>query len=128
MKDEKGVTLIELLVAVVIAGIVIVPLLTVMTGTFSRTASQGRETQLMYFAQEVMETVRNEGYVNSDTNYYCSENKGCDFIDDVDDIAKVTVSKADKKYSNLLFYEVSVDASSLDVVSENVVLVTVVKP
>jgi prepilin-type N-terminal cleavage/methylation domain-containing protein len=54
MKNEKGITLIELLVSVVIAGIVIVPLLTIMTGTFTRTASQGKETQLMYFAQEMI--------------------------------------------------------------------------
>ena len=37
MKNEKGITLVELLVAVVIAGIIIVPLLTIMTGTFTRT-------------------------------------------------------------------------------------------
>jgi prepilin-type N-terminal cleavage/methylation domain-containing protein len=54
MKNEKGITLIELLVSVVIAGIVIVPFLTIMTGTFTRTASQGKETQLMYFAQEMI--------------------------------------------------------------------------
>ena len=45
MKNEKGITLVELLVAVVIAGIIIVPPLTIMTGTFTRTASQEKETQ-----------------------------------------------------------------------------------
>ena len=78
MKNEKGITLIELLAAVVIAGIVIVPLLTIMTGTFTRTVSQGKETQLMYFAQEVMENVRSDGYDSSKTMYYCSESSGCD--------------------------------------------------
>ena len=34
MKNEKGVTLVELLAAVVIAGIIIVPVLTIMTGTY----------------------------------------------------------------------------------------------
>ena len=58
MKNEKGITLVELLVAVVIAGIIIVPLLTVMTGTFTRTASQEKETQITYVAQEVMEKIR----------------------------------------------------------------------
>ena len=58
MKNEKGITLVELLVAVVIAGIIIVPLLTIMTGTFTRTASQEKETQIAYVAQEVMEKVR----------------------------------------------------------------------
>ena len=57
MKNEKGITLVELLVAVVIAGIIIVPLLTIMTGTFTRTASQEKETQIAYVAQEVMEKI-----------------------------------------------------------------------
>ena len=58
MKNEKGITLVELLVAVVIAGIIIVPLLTIMTGTFTRTVSQEKETQIAYVAQEVMEKIR----------------------------------------------------------------------
>ena len=58
MKNEKGITLVELLAAVVIAGIIIVPLLTIMTGTFTRTASQEKETQIAYVAQEVMEKIR----------------------------------------------------------------------
>ena len=58
MRNEKGITLIELLAAVVIAGIVIVPLLTIMTGTFTRTISQEKETVIAYVAQEVMEKVR----------------------------------------------------------------------
>ena len=49
MKNEKGITLIELLAAVVIAGIVIVPLLTIMTGTFTRTAcSRKRNTTYVF--------------------------------------------------------------------------------
>lgn len=58
MKNEKGVTLVELLAAIVIAGIVIVPLLTIMTSTFTRTISQEKETEIAYIAQEVMEKVR----------------------------------------------------------------------
>ena len=58
MKNEKGITLVELLAAVVIAGIIIVPLLTIMTGTFTRTVSQEKETQIAYVAQEVMEKIR----------------------------------------------------------------------
>ena len=63
MKNEKGITLVELLVAVVITGIIIVPLLTVMTGTFTRTASQEKETQIAYVAQEVMEKIRQQSPV-----------------------------------------------------------------
>jgi type II secretory pathway pseudopilin PulG len=70
MKNEKGITLVELLVAIVIAGIVIVPLLTIMTGTFTRTVSQEKETQIAYVAQEVMEKVRLEASkIESPTNY-----------------------------------------------------------
>ncbi|WP_102274397.1 type IV pilus modification PilV family protein [Cytobacillus massiliigabonensis] len=58
MKNEKGITLVELLAAVVIAGIVIVPLLTIMTGTFTRTISQEKESEMAYIAQEVMEKIR----------------------------------------------------------------------
>ena len=47
MRNEKGITLIELLAAVVIAGIVIVPLLTIMTGTFTRTICQEKETECL---------------------------------------------------------------------------------
>lgn len=128
MKNQKGITLIELLAAVVIAGIVIVPLLTIMTGTFTRTASQGKETQLMYFAQAVMETVRQEGYSPSKTMYYCSENRGCDLSEDGDDNAEVTVTKLDKEFDGVLFYEVTVTASSRDITANHVELVTVVKP
>ena len=76
MKNEKGITLVELLVAVVIAGIIIVPLLTVMTGTFTRTTSQEKETQIAYVAQEVMEKIRlNPQYIpkpsNDNTRVYC---------------------------------------------------------
>ena len=50
------------------------------------------------------------------------------FSDDVDDVAEVTVSKIDRDFSGSTFYEVTVTASSSDVVAENVELVTVVKP
>ncbi|WP_338470410.1 type II secretion system protein [Niallia sp. XMNu-256] len=58
MTNEKGITLVELLVAVVIAGLIIVPLLTIMTGTFTRTIRQEKETEIAYVAQEMMEKVR----------------------------------------------------------------------
>ena len=64
MKNEKGITLVELLVAVVIAGIIIVPFLTIMTGTFTRTASQEKETQIAYKIhqiQTVLETSKSSG-------------------------------------------------------------------
>ena len=70
MKNEKGITLVELLAAVVIAGIIIVPLLTIMTGTFTRTASQEKETQIAYVAQEDNgeNTANNPSYLPKPTN------------------------------------------------------------
>ena len=62
MKNEKGITLIELLVTVVIIGIIIIPLLTLFTGTFSRTVVQGKESQIGYYAEEVMEEARVSSY------------------------------------------------------------------
>ena len=57
MKNEKGITLIELLVAVVIAGIVIVPLLTDYDRKFYTNSKSRKETEVAYVAQEVMEIV-----------------------------------------------------------------------
>lgn len=57
MKNEKRITLVELLAAVVIVEI-IVPLLTIITGTFTRAVSQEKETEIAYVVQEVMEKVR----------------------------------------------------------------------
>ncbi|MDT8859510.1 type II secretion system GspH family protein [Alkalihalobacillus sp. MEB130] len=57
MNNEKGMTLIELLVAIVIAGIIVVPLVTLMVSTLTVSQSQGKETNIAYVAQEVMEKV-----------------------------------------------------------------------
>ena len=58
MNNEKGITLIELLVAIVIAGIVIVPVVNHYDGDLYKTVSQEKETKVAYVAQEVMEKVR----------------------------------------------------------------------
>ncbi|WP_066153142.1 prepilin-type N-terminal cleavage/methylation domain-containing protein [Halalkalibacter krulwichiae] len=80
MKNEKGLTLVELLVAIVIVGIIIVPLLTIMTGTFTRTVSQEKETQIAYIAQEVMEKVRysTTGTLSVDTYCWSNINEQCE--------------------------------------------------
>lgn len=88
MKNEKGITLIELLAAVVIAGIVIVPLLTIMTGTLTRTVSQEKETEIAYIAQEVMEKIRLYGPNTPSTSepdydhYFLEEKQYCLSNDD----------------------------------------------
>lgn len=58
MKQQQGVTLIELLVVIAIIGIIIVPILTLMTGTFTNTVSQGNESRNIYYAQQVIEEAR----------------------------------------------------------------------
>ncbi|MFV8828746.1 type IV pilus modification PilV family protein [Alkalihalobacterium sp. APHAB7] len=93
MNNQEGMTLVELLVAIVIAGLILVPLLHIMTGTFTRTHIQGDDTQHMYFAQEVMENIRNNGYTPGDpTKYYCLNDLGC--IDENHD-----------EYDNTLIYD-----------------------
>ncbi|WP_227936709.1 PilW family protein [Alkalihalobacillus deserti] len=52
MKDEKGLTLVELLVAIVILGIVLIPLLTIMMGTSVRTASNEKGSTNLYIARK----------------------------------------------------------------------------
>ena len=61
MKNEKGITLIELLVAVVIIGIIIIPLLTIFTGTFSRTSNEfkGRKVKLVIMPKKLW---KKQGY------------------------------------------------------------------
>lgn len=132
MKNEKGITLVELLAAVVITGIIIVPLLTIMTGTFTRTASQEKETQIAYVAQEIMEKIRQQpSYLPKPTNkevkVYCYPNhiqkytdEGCNGLlaskyipDDPSDhyLIKVDIAKykdPDDSSKYLDFYEVKV--------------------
>ncbi|WP_100405006.1 type II secretion system protein [Bacillus solitudinis] len=69
MKNEKGITLVELLVSVVILGMVLVPVLTIMSGTSIRTDNQEKSTSNAYIAQDVMEKVRiNEGIYKINRN------------------------------------------------------------
>lgn len=59
VKDtQSGLTLIELLAAVVLMGIVIIPVLSVLTSSFERTVSQGNDSQLQFFAQEIIEETK----------------------------------------------------------------------
>lgn len=64
----------ELLAAVVILSIIIIPVLTLMTGTSTRTVMQGTQSQHLYFAQEVIERVRFEGLTGTGG---CSLSSGC---------------------------------------------------
>jgi prepilin-type N-terminal cleavage/methylation domain-containing protein len=133
MNNQKGVTLIELLVAIVILGIIIVPTLTIMTGTATRTVSQGKETSNAYLAQEVMEKIRiNSGDNIVDRNsdgterYYCysviadacNGHQNLSFIDPLslrgDEIVEVYVSRYPAEFA---FNQVRVVVTSNDKIS-----------
>ncbi|MCL7748095.1 type IV pilus modification PilV family protein [Halalkalibacter alkaliphilus] len=133
MRDEKGVTLIELLVAIVIAGIILVPLLTIMTGTFSRTVSQDQDTRNAYIAQTVIEKVRindSDGGLHME-GVYCWNSEGrsaaCSDADyslpnlyreNVDSSRDYTIEVTVHPYSpNLSFNEVSVKVSNYSLIS-----------
>ncbi|MBM7662315.1 prepilin-type N-terminal cleavage/methylation domain-containing protein [Bacillus mesophilus] len=134
MKNENGITLIELLAAIVIVGIVLVPLLTVMTGSFTRTVAQGKDTQLSYYGQEVMEIIREQGYEEgtSATEYYCLKDRGCVTIQDtsVTYDAKVTITAdpdPDDINTTIPIYEITIEVESQTDSTNRYELVTVVK-
>jgi len=78
MKDERGLTLVELLVAIVILGMVLIPLLTIMTGTTVRTVANEKGATNLYIAQEVMEKIRmNHGIYKVDRDSDGSERTYC---------------------------------------------------
>ncbi|MGS2777288.1 type IV pilus modification PilV family protein [Robertmurraya sp. GLU-23] len=99
MNNEKGVTLIELLISVVIAGMAIIPLLLIMTGSFTRTTEQGRDTQLIYFGQQVMEEIRQNGFTGSTQNYDCSTTQGCNMPGTLGDLIDATVKVVGQEYT-----------------------------
>jgi len=122
MNNEKGVTLIELLISVVIAGMVIVPLLLIMTGSLTRTVKQGEDTQLTYYGQQIMEKIRDNGYEDG-TKYYCYKDQGC--ISSNVGSYEAEVSVTAKRYpSTIELYEIEVLVTSE---SSSHKLVTVVK-
>jgi prepilin-type N-terminal cleavage/methylation domain-containing protein len=131
-KDQSGVTLVELLAAIAILSIIIFPILTLMTNSSTRTVIQGKESQMLYFAQEVMETYKvDTSLSNGEYVGFCSIDAGC--IPSVDEsIADasyvVTVSNYPNPYSgSSTFNQIIVSVTSLDVVTNDVELVTVVK-
>lgn len=148
MKQQQGVTLIELLVVIAIIGIIIVPILTLMTGTFSNTVSQGKESRNIYYSQQVIEEARVLRFPNglAGTSIYgtCSPS-GCTPIN-FSSTSLPTLSGTDSFYkielrnlSNVTnditrnsgltaaFYEAKVVVEAIGDSSHTVELVTVVK-
>jgi prepilin-type N-terminal cleavage/methylation domain-containing protein len=134
MRNEKGVTLVELLITVVIAGIIIVPLFTMFTGSFSRTVKQGEDTQFAYYGQQVMEVIREEGYFGNKV-FVCRGDLGCiegaASISDYDATVEVEAQNYTKsgRYTIDMYYEVTVTVKPYPNNKENdeFMLVTVVK-
>ncbi|MEB1807667.1 MAG: prepilin-type N-terminal cleavage/methylation domain-containing protein [Bacillaceae bacterium] len=127
LKNEKGLTLVELLAAIMIAGIIIVPLLNIMTGTFTRTVTQQTETQIAYIAQDVMEKIRlnkdpfkvTTAVGDNSTKQLCWSNPetfcGTNTLPSAFDIStteQVKVVVTVKPYQNLPFNEVVVEVMS----------------
>lgn len=78
MRDERGLTLVELLVAIVILGMILIPLLTIMTGATVRTLANEKGATNLYIAQEVIEKIRmNHGIYKVDRNSDGSERTYC---------------------------------------------------
>lgn len=130
-RDQSGITLVELLVAVVIMSIIIIPILTLMTNSSTRTATQGKESQLIYFAQEIIEQIKsgNRSAMNEWGN--CSVYAGCNsLVTEADGQARytVTVTQFTNPYGGAIqFNEVKVEVTSLNVVSPPMELVTVIR-
>ena len=145
MRNEKGITLVELLVAVAIIGSVTVPILMLITGTFSRTIIQGTESRISYYAQEVIEEARVSSYPGGLNILYgtCTEDSGCSSIDlqknaatlinqtNKDAIYSITFKPLDPTITNTIlrdhFYEIIVKVESTNTPSNSVELTTVVR-
>lgn len=76
-KNEAGVTLVELLVAVAIMSIILVPILTLMSNSYSRTVQQGADSQVFYFAQEIIEEIKYGTRPAENRSGYCNLASGC---------------------------------------------------
>ncbi|OLO40527.1 hypothetical protein BTR23_05925 [Alkalihalophilus pseudofirmus] len=149
MNNQKGITLIELLVTIVILGIIIIPILTLMTNAFTNTVSQGRETQVLYFAQQVIEEARVNSYPSDmkDETIYgtCSPNSSCTEINiaqleppllaetevlyeiSFSELSDVTYNEERNQLLAGSFFEVEITVKSNAPNSRDVSLVTVVK-
>lgn len=133
IKNQHGVTLIELLATILILSLIVVPLSTyLLTGTYTRTISQAKENQLLYFAQEIMETIRQQSTNNTfDTKIgqykgTCSLETGCEQreVENPEATFEIIVTEYP---ANSKFVEVKVTVSSSQEMAATVELVTVVK-
>lgn len=126
--DQAGVTLVELLIAIAILGIILVPILALITDSSTRTAIQGKESQLIYFAQEIIEEMKAEERPVAQGSGQCSPQAGCrsSLVTGAEAAYEITVDEYLDSGSSRLA-EVRVQVTSLNVVTDQVELVTVMK-
>jgi prepilin-type N-terminal cleavage/methylation domain-containing protein len=136
-KNQSGLTLVELLAAIAILSIIIFPILTLMTNSSTRTTIQGKESQISYFAQGIMEELQNDRNIRADIisnggqrTGDCKLDEGCNLsslaLDDPDATYDITIDPV--SYEGMGFYELVVTVQSIDVVAPSVTLLTVVRP
>lgn len=124
--NQAGVTLVELLIAIAILGIILVPILTLITDSSARTAIQGKESQLIYFAQEIIEEMKAKERPIAQASGQCSLQAGCrsSLVTEAEASYVIKVEEyLDSGSSSLV--EVRVQVASLNVVADQVELVTV---
>jgi len=138
--SSSGLTLLELLAAVVLTGVVIVPLLSVLGQSYERTAHQESEQRMLFYAQEVMERMRVRDDLESDETvdgvFYekgeCTVNNGCvsTLYPDSSQFVTYTVSVSESSYAGIdAFYDLVVEVypSEHDGRARPVRLMTVVR-
>jgi|GEM_PF-2584713 Tfp pilus assembly protein PilV len=118
--SSSGLTLIELLAAVVLTGVVIAPLLSVLGQSYERTAHQESERRMLFYAEEIMERMRVRDDLASDETvdgvFYekgeCRVNDGCipALSPDSSEYATYTVTVRRSAYAGLdAFYDLIVE-------------------
>src|SRR5690625_2360440 len=82
MDNEKGLTLVELLIAITLLGIVLISVITIVTGSLNRTVQHEHESRIQFIAQEMTEKIledptllpenpNNKTYCWGNPNTYC---------------------------------------------------------
>lgn len=95
---EKGFTLIEIIVSIAIIGILLMILLTFMTGSFQLIHRQGDRTDLLYAAQEELEkAIGNPDYRSQDERLRIENNSSSASIENADNISGRLIEIIDGK-------------------------------
>jgi len=69
LSKSSGYSLIELLVAVTILGLVVAPFLGLFGGSYQAIAASNRQTKAVYLAQQKIETLKSKGYEQAYEQY-----------------------------------------------------------